>query len=62
MREKQVLVMPIDIKYKPRNMLWSDALSWAKTNDEGLNKIIDEGLEVNNAYVDEAIVYDNHLN
>lgn len=61
MREKQVLVIPIDTKYKPRNMLWSDALEWAKTDDDGLNKIIDEGLEINNAYVDEALIYENNL-
>ena len=61
MREKQVLIMPIDDKYKFRNMLWSDALTWAKTDDEGLTEIIEKGIEVNRAYVDEALVYDNSL-
>ena len=61
MREKQVLIMPIDDKYKFRNMLWSDALTWAKTDDEGLTEIIEKGIEVNKAYVDEALVYDNSL-
>ena len=61
MREKQVLIMPIDNKYKFRNMLWSDALAWAKTDDEGLTEIIEKGIEVNRAYVDEALVYDNSL-
>lgn len=61
MREKQVLIMPIDDKYKFRNMLWSDALTWANTDDDGLAEIIEKGIEVNGAYVDEAIVYDNTL-
>ena len=61
MREKQVLIMPIDDKYKFRNMLWSDALAWAETDDEGLTEIIEKGIEVNRAYVDEALVYDNSL-
>ena len=46
MREKQVLIMPIDNKYKFRNMLWSDALTWAKTDDEGLTEIIEKAYAI----------------
>ena len=42
-------------------MIWSEALIWAKTDDEGLVKIIDEGIEVNGCYLDEALIYDNQL-
>lgn len=61
MREKQLIMIPTDSKYKAKNILWSEALKWAKTDDDGLVKIIDEGIEVNGCYLDEALVYDNRL-
>lgn len=54
-------MIPTDSKYKAKNILWSEALKWAKTDDDGLEKIINEGIEVNGCYLDEALVYDNRL-
>lgn len=61
MREKQIILIPTDKSKKSKNMVWSEALIWAKTDDEGLVKIIDEGIEVNGCYLDEALIYDNQL-
>lgn len=61
MREKQLIMIPTDSKYKAKNVLWSEALKWCDTDDEGLVKIINEGIEVRGFYLDEALVYDNEV-
>ena len=61
MREKQLILIPKDSERKPKNILWSEALKWADTDNEGLKKIIDEGTEVKGFFVDEALVTDNKL-
>ena len=58
MREKQVLVIPKDNSYKPRNMSWSQAIEFFNISNEELERIIDNGEEIKDAYVDEAIIYD----
>ena len=61
MREKQLIMIPIDSKHKAKNILWSEALAWCKTDDEGLVKIVEDGIEVKGVYFDEALIYDNKL-
>ena len=61
MREKQLIMIPTDSKYKAKNILWAEALKWAKTDDNCLEKIINEGIEVNGFYLDEALISDNRL-
>ena len=61
MREEQLIMIPTDSKYKAKNILWTEALKWAKTDKHGLEKIINEGIEVNGCYLDEALIYDNRL-
>lgn len=61
MREKQILIIPKDRSRKSKTILWSEALVWAKTDNEGLKKMIEEGIEVNDCFVDEAIICDCKL-
>jgi hypothetical protein len=62
MREKQLIVIPTDSKYKAKNITWSEALKLTKTDDDGLNEIIEKGIEVDGFYIDEALMYDVKLN
>ena len=61
MREKQLILIPKDSERKSKNILWSEALKWADTDNEGLKRIIDEGLEVKGFFIDEALTTDNKL-
>jgi hypothetical protein len=61
MREKQLIIMPLDSKYQSRNMTWSQVLEWANVDDNELKKIIDDGIEVKGCYVDEVLIYDSKL-
>ena len=61
MREKQLILIPKDSERKSKNILWSEALKWADTDNEGLKKIIDEGIEVKGFFIDEALTTDNKL-
>lgn len=61
MREKQIIMIPTDKKYKAKNILWSEALNWCETDDAGLLKIIEDGIEVKGFYLDEALVYNNKV-
>ena len=40
MREKQLILIPKDSERKSKNILWSEALKWADTDNEGLKRII----------------------
>ncbi len=61
MREKQLILIPKDSERKSKNILWSEALKWADTDNEGLKRIIDEGIEVKGFFIDEALTTDNKL-
>jgi hypothetical protein len=61
MREKQLIMIPTDSKYKAKNVLWSEAIEWSKVSNEELKKIVEDGIEVNGFYFDEALIYDNRL-
>ena len=58
MREKQVLIIPVDEKYKSRNMGWDEAMNFFKISSSELERIINNGDEIKGAFIDEAIVYD----
>jgi hypothetical protein len=58
MREKHVILIPIDSDCGGKVLSWSDALKWADVDSEGLKKIISDGTEVKGYYVDEALIYD----
>lgn len=61
MREKQLILIPKDSERKSKNILWSEALKWTDTDNEGLKRIIDEGIEVKGFFIDEALTTDNKL-
>ena len=61
MREKQLILIPKDSERKSKNILWSEALKWADTDNEGLKRIIDEGIEVKGFFIDEALTTYNKL-
>ena len=61
MRERQVLVIPTDRKYKARNMTWNEAMEFFKISDVELENIIENGTEIKNAFIDDALIYDNKI-
>lgn len=61
MRDRQVLVVPTNPKYKPRNMGWFEAMDFFKLSQDELEKIIETGEEIKGAYIDEAITFDNTI-
>ena len=60
MRDRQIIVIPKDNKYKPRNMNWNEAMEFFNISNEELERIIENGEEIRNAYIDEAVVYEIH--
>lgn len=61
MRDRQVLVIPTNEKYKPRNMGWFEAMQFFDLSQSELEDVIEKGIEVKGAYIDEAIKFDNTI-